>query len=132
SRRARAGVIREDARAAVALLRRPDAIRQRCGNILDAGLAGRLDHFDVALGRLPAVAECVADVTRRRYPSLDIPYHSRWRHLDAGGVRRGEAFRAAIGAWPADEQARGKIELMRVTVLLGARAGGEGRVRGGA
>jgi len=122
-------VIREDARAAVALLRRPDAIRQRCGSILTAGLAGRLDHFDVALGRLPAVAECVADVTRRRYPSLDIPYHSRWRHLDAGGVRRGEAFRAAIGAWPADEQARAKIDLIAVSVLLDAGAGGDWRFR---
>ena len=122
-------MIREDARAAVALLRRPDAIRQRCGNILDAGLAGRLDHFDVALGRLPAVAECVADVTRRRYPSLDIPYHSRWRHLDAGGLRRGEAFRAAISALPPDEQGRAKIDLIAVSVLLDAGAGGDWRFR---
>jgi len=122
-------VIGEDAGTAVALLRRPGAIRERCGNILDAGLDGRLEHFDVALARLAAAAECVADVTRRRYPSLDIPYHSRWRHLDAGGVRRGDAFRAAIGTLPAGEQARAKIDLIVTSVLLDAGAGDAWRFR---
>ena len=45
-------MIREDPRTAVALLRLPGAIRERCRNILEAGLAGRLDHFGVALARL--------------------------------------------------------------------------------
>ena len=30
----------------------------------------------------------VADVTRAHYPDLAIPYHSRWRHFEAGGVDR--------------------------------------------
>ena len=116
-------MIGEGSATAVALLRLPGTIRERCGNMLAAGLARRLDHFDVALARLPAAAECVADVTRRRYPSLDIPYHSRWRHLDAGGVRRRDALRAAIGTLPADEQARAKIDLIVTSVLLDAGAG---------
>ena len=122
-------MIRENTETAVALLRRPGAIRERCGNILASGLAGRLDHFGVALARLPAAAEFVADVTRRRYPGLDIPYHSRWRHLDAGGVRRGEAFRAAISTLPADEQARAKVDLIVTSVLLDAGAGDAWRFR---
>ncbi|TMQ20469.1 MAG: DUF1688 family protein, partial [Candidatus Rokuibacteriota bacterium] len=121
--------MREDPGTAVALLRLPGAIRERCRNILEAGLAGRLDHFDVALARLPAAAEFVADVTRRRYPGLDIPYHSRWRHLDAGGLGRGGAFRAAISRLPADEQARAKIDLITTSVLLDAGAGGDWRYR---
>ncbi|HTO13443.1 MAG TPA: DUF1688 family protein [Candidatus Binatia bacterium] len=119
----------EEAGTAVALLRLPGAIRERCHNVLEAGLAGRLDHFGVALSRLPAAAEFVADVTRRRYPSLDIPCHSRWRHLDAGGVRRGDAFRAAISALPADERARAKIDLIVTSVLLDAGAGDAWRFR---
>ena len=38
---------------------------------------------DVAL---TAAAAEVADVTRRRYPDLAVPYHSRWRHFEAGGI----------------------------------------------
>ena len=30
----------------------------------------------------------VADITRERYPRAHIPLHSRWRHLEAGGVDR--------------------------------------------
>ena len=58
----------------------------RCGSgrisFCEAGLDGRLQHFTVDLGRLePAPTRC-----RRRsasaYPSLDIPFHARWRHFD--------------------------------------------------
>ena len=33
-------------------------------------------------------------ITRRRYPDLDVPFHSRWRHFSAGGVDRAAARRA--------------------------------------
>ena len=65
----------------------------------------------------------MAEVTRRRYPDLAIPYHSRWRHFDAGGVdRRGELDRALLGCSPA-ERARAQIDLAVVSVLLDAGAG---------
>jgi Protein of unknown function (DUF1688) len=98
-------------------------IRERCGNIAAAVTAGRSRFFHIDRTRLPAAAGRVAEVTRRRYPDLAIPYHSRWRHFDAGGVdRRGELDRALLGCSPA-ERARAQIDLAVVSVLLDAGAG---------
>jgi hypothetical protein len=99
------------------------AIRERCRNIAAAVTAGRSRFFRIDRARLPAAAERVAEVTRRRYPALAIPYHSRWRHFDTGGVdRRGELERALEPNSPA-ERARAHIDLAVVSVLLDAGAG---------
>ncbi|HTM19672.1 MAG TPA: URC4/urg3 family protein [Kofleriaceae bacterium] len=110
---------------AVTWLRSPEAIRERCGAVLAHGLAGRLEHFRVDLGELPAVAGFVAEVIRDRYPALDVPYHSRWRHFGAGGVDR---LAELERAWTADgvdvaERARRHIDLVVLSVLLDAGAG---------
>jgi hypothetical protein len=115
--------------SAVAQLRRPATIRERCANILEAGLAGELAHFRVEPSRLPDVADFVAAVTRRRYPGLAIPYHSRWRHLDAGGVGRTAELLAALRDASADERARASIDLIVTSVLLDAGAGETWRFR---
>ena len=99
------------------------AIRERCANIAAAVTAGHSRFFHIDRARLTNAAERVADVTRRRYPDLAIPYHSRWRHFEAGGVdRRGELERALAGSSPA-ERARAQIDLALVSVLLDAGAG---------
>ena len=108
---------------AVAELRRAATVRERCANILATGLGGGLAHFRVDLDRLPDVAAFVAAVTRRRYPELAIPYHSRWRHLDAGGVSRTATLRAALADVSPDERARIRIDLVVTSVLLDAGAG---------
>ena len=85
--------------------------------------AGDSRHFRIDRARLPGAAERVAEVTRRRYPDLAIPYHSRWRHFDAGGVdRRGELERALADFSPT-QRARAQIDLAVVSVLLDAGAG---------
>lgn len=86
------------------------AVRERCANVA----AGACRHFHVVRERLDACAQRVAAVTRRRYPDLRIPYHSRWRHFEAGGVDR----RARM---PRDLYAH--IDLAVVSVLLDAGAG---------
>jgi hypothetical protein len=101
----------------------PAAIRARCGNIAAAVAAGRSRHFRLHRDRLAVAAERVAEVTRRRYPDLAIPYHSRWRHFEAGGVdRRAELDRALAGR-PVAARARAEIDLTIVSVLLDAGAG---------
>ena len=40
------------------------------------------------LGRLEACADAVVATIREAYPSLDIPFHARWRHFSAGGHER--------------------------------------------
>ncbi len=77
-------------------------------------------HFRIVPSLLNTAADRVVAVTRRRYPGLAVPYHSRWRHFSAGGVDR-----AALVAPEADiaEQARARIDLAFVSVLLDAGAG---------
>ena len=106
-----------------ATLRDPVTIRERAANVLAAAEAGRARHFAVDRTRLAACADLVADVTRRRYPSLAIPYHSRWRHFEAGGIDRGaELDRALFGRTSADA-ALARNDLAVVSVLLDAGAG---------
>ena len=109
--------------ATVAPLLEPATIRERARNILAAAATGRSRHFRVQRERLDHAATIVAAVTRRRYPDLRVPYHSRWRHFEAGGVdRNGELTRALTGR-DAAACARARIDLAVVSVLLDAGAG---------
>ena len=65
----------------------------------------------------------MVETIRENYPDLDIPYHSRWRHFEAGTVRRWEKIAHGLENKPADEVARIRIELAIVSVLLDAGAG---------
>ncbi|NTX63204.1 URC4/urg3 family protein [Myxococcus sp. CA051A] len=114
---------RADVSPAVAWLRTPAAIRERCHQLLDLGLAGKLSHFRVEPSRLPTVVDTVLEVTREAYPTLDIPLHSRWRHFDAGGVQRVAELEARLKDVTPQERARAKLDLAVVSVLLDAGSG---------
>ncbi|MBU8898444.1 DUF1688 domain-containing protein [Corallococcus sp. H22C18031201] len=120
---------RQDVSPTVAWLRSPAAIRERCHQMLDLGLAGRLPHFRVEPSRLPAVVDRVLAVTREAYPTLDIPVHSRWRHFDAGGVPRLAELEARLSKLSPEERARAKLDLVVVSVLLDAGSGPAWRYR---
>ena len=102
------------------------AVRERGGIVLSAAERGETRHFGLIPERLDEAAKRVVAVTRRRYPDLKVPYHSRWRHFDSGGIDR-----AAMVAPGADsfERARARIDLAIVSVLLDAGAGAEWRYR---
>jgi hypothetical protein len=108
---------------ALAELRDPRTIRARCDRILEVGLRGELEHFAIDLSKLKHVAHFTAEVTRERYPSLEVPEHGRMTHFDASGVRRSAQLRAAIAHEPRDEQARLLIDVILTSVLLDAGAG---------
>ena len=114
--------------AAILALRSASAVRARCRMVHDWVAAGHSPHFTVEHGRLAAVADYVAEVTRAAYPDLRIPYHSRWRHFSAGGVDRWHELAQRL---PADriERARAAIDLATVSVLLDAGAGDAWRYR---
>ncbi len=107
----------------VSVLRSPATIRERCANVLAAADAGRTAHLAVDRSKLDACAAIVADVTRRRYPSLAVPYHSRWRHFEAGGVDRAAELDRALVGRGATDAALARIDLAIVSVLLDAGAG---------
>jgi hypothetical protein len=108
---------------AVALLRSTVAVRERAGLLLARAREGGSTEFVVDDARLDGAAAEVAAVTRARYPSLEIPYHSRWRHFEAGGVDRGAELARALAGHDAAATARARIDLATVSVLLDAGAG---------
>ncbi len=112
---------------AVALLRDPATVRRRCAAIAQAAQEGRSAHFTLALDRLDAVADRVAAVTRAAYPDLAIPFHSRWRHFEAGGRDRKGEMDAALAGHGVADRARARIDLTVVSVLLDAGAGPDWR-----
>lgn len=106
-----------------------NAVRTRAGQMLELGLAGKLSHFTIDLGRMDGVAEAVLAVTRRAYPTLDIPFHARWRHFVLGGVDRWAGL-ADAASWPdRAARARAEFDLAIVSVLLDAGAGAAWRYR---
>jgi hypothetical protein len=96
------------------------AVRERCAIVLAAAERGETRHFRLVPEQLNDAAERVVAVTRRRYPDLSVPLHSRWRHFSAGGIER--ATLVAPGASTA-EAARARLDLAVVSVLLDAGVG---------
>jgi hypothetical protein len=96
------------------------AVRQRCAIVLQAAERRETKHFRLHLERLDDAVARVAAVTRRRYPDLDVPFHSRWRHFSVGDVDRSASIPSDGG--PA-ERARARLDLAIVSVLLDAGSG---------
>ena len=119
----------EDTAATIAWLRTPQAIRSRCNAILELARAGGLDHFDFRDEQLTATAAYVVETIKTAYPSLDIPYHSRWRHFSVGGCDRWGRLAKELSAsgFDAHERARIRFDLAVTSVLLDAGAGRDWR-----
>ena len=96
------------------------AVRERCGMILAAAERGETRHFRIVSGQLLEVARRITEITRHRYPDLAVPFHSRWRHFDAGGVDR---LRLVAPGADMAERARARLDLAVISVLLDAGAG---------
>ena len=71
----------DDSAAAVAWLRSPAAIRERCAMVLAAARDDGLEHFALHPERLEPAAGYVVETIAADYPDLEVPTHSRWRHL---------------------------------------------------
>ena len=108
-------------------LRSPDAIRERCHAILRMAEQDALTHFALDAAKLDDAADYVAAVIRQNYPDLRIPYHSRWRHFEAGGVDRWAGLSRQMHGCDANEIAKVRIDLCTISVLLDAGAGGSWR-----
>ena len=103
-----------EAKAAIDGLLSAAAVRERAHEMLALALEGRVEGWRVDLDRLGDAADLTARVTRENYPSLDIPFHARWRHFVAGAPK-------LPGAWP--ERGRAAFDLVILSVLLDAGTG---------
>ena len=105
------------------------AVRSRALRMLALGLDDQLPHFRIELGRLEAVVDLVQATILKNHPSLDVPFHSRWRHFAVGGRDRW-ADLAAKTSWPdRAARARAEFDLAIVSVFLDAGAGPSWRYR---
>ena len=108
--------------ADVEYLLSPTAVRERSKKVYESALNGST-HFEVHPEKIPEVAKFVLEVTRSNYPDLNIPFHSRWGHFQAGKIDRLKVLNEKLADFDAIEKTRIKIELAIVSVLLDAGAG---------
>jgi hypothetical protein len=99
--------------------------------VRDFVAAGKSSHFTLDLSALPKLAALVAEVTRSNYPTLTIPYHSRWGHFSPPGEggRRTTALRELLSSKTALERGKALYDLIVVSVLLDAGAGMQWKYR---
>jgi hypothetical protein len=110
--------------AAAYSLLNAQAVRDRAHRMLALGLDDKLPHFRVDLDRLADATDLVLSVTQKNYPTLDVPFHSRWRHF----VPHAHELLAEDFTDPM-ARARSDFDLAIVSVLLDAGAGPRWRYR---
>jgi hypothetical protein len=117
-----------EAVAALSLLN-AGAVRERAHRMLAIGLEDGLPNFRVHLDAMDGVVDLVLQTTRATYPSLDVPFHSRWRHFVLNDVDRW-AETAGRARWPdSASRARAEFDLAMVSVFLDAGGGPAWRYR---
>ncbi|NEQ98446.1 MAG: URC4/urg3 family protein [Cyanothece sp. SIO2G6] len=112
---------------AIAYLLSAQAVRDRCHQLFDRCQAGQLEHFTCNLSQLDAGAAYVVETTQQFYPNFDVPFHSRWRHFDAGGRDRLTSLHQALGKNPGKNPVTSLLDLVIISVLLDAGAGPQWR-----
>jgi Protein of unknown function (DUF1688) len=114
----------DDKAAALSLLN-ARAVRTRAKRMLALGLDDKLPNFRIDLGAFDHAADLVAATTRKNYPTLDVPFHSRWRHFVVNGDDRAQILNRRLS--DRRERARAAFDLAIVSVLLDAGAGPQWR-----
>jgi hypothetical protein len=116
--------------AAAHSLLNASAVRDRAHRMLALGLDDKLSNFRVDLDRLVNAADLVVAVTKKNYPTLDVPFHSRWRHFVEHGDDRHKFLVENFSHFPNRmARARSDFDLAIISVLLDAGAGPKWRYR---
>lgn len=105
------------------------AVRSRANDAFALAADGQLGDWTLNLDALPACADFVAEVVRKRYPALDVPFHARWRHFVFGGRDLWQDIARETQWRDADARARAEFDLAITSVLLDAGAGSTWRFR---
>lgn len=100
----------------------PKAIRDKAQRIYDLSLEGKT-NFQINEDKLEEVSKYVLEVIHSNYPTLTIPFHSRWGHFNVGGVDRVKKLLEEKSFDDKIEQCRSMLDLAITSVLLDAGAG---------
>jgi hypothetical protein len=124
------GVTAANSETSVALtLLNAAAVRSRAHRMLALALDDKLPNFRIYPEKMDGVVDLVLQTTRDSYPTLDVPFHSRWRHFVTNGDNRWAAA-ASERRWPDPAaRARAEFDLAMVSVFLDAGAGPTWRYR---
>ncbi|MDB5593239.1 MAG: uracil phosphoribosyltransferase [Hyphomicrobiales bacterium] len=110
--------------AAAQSLLHASAVRSRAQIVLARARENALGHWALDEMRLPAIADYVIETTRAAYPTLDVPFHARWRHFVVAGEDRAASYKPQPPAKLIDAKAaRAAFDLAIISVLLDAGAG---------
>lgn len=118
-----------DERQAAHALLSARAVRARAREMMRLCEDDALVHWRLDRARLPEIVDFTLSVMREAYPSLDVPFHARWRHFATGGKDRWGAIASRANWRSAAARARAEFDLAIVSVLLDAGAGGAWRYR---
>lgn len=111
------------AERAAEILRTTQAIRERSGQLLARARRGESQWWSVNDERIADASHAVVAATKERYPKLHVPFHSRWRHFEAGGIDRKAELDRLLKGQDATLRAHAMIDLTVISVLLDAGAG---------
>jgi hypothetical protein len=106
-------------------LRSAQAIRERTGQVFSHITADQSKWFTYDDSKLEATTQYVLEVIKSNYPSLEVPFHSRWRHFIVNGDNRLDQLINQIQDLPSAEKGRRLYELVILSVLLDAGAGAQ-------
>lgn len=109
----------------VKYLRSPKTIRAHCNSILELARNGESLYFELHATELVKTVAYTLEEINKNYPNGNIPYHSRFRHLEMEGKDRISILKNKLPS--KDAHAWGKVlfEMIFVSVLLDAGAGGQ-------
>jgi len=99
------------------------AIRERCRVLHNVIRDGRSDYFSWHEDRIPSAVEHIVGVIKTNYPTLEIPYHGRWRHINVGDTNRVKRVEDELKQCDKNEIAKRLFEMTMVSVLVDAGAG---------
>ena len=85
-----------------------------------------LPQWSLDMSRMDAAADLTVETVRANYPDLNVPFHARWRHFNAGGR---DLWAEADKPSDPTEQGRAAFNLVIPSVLLDAGAGPGWRYR---
>ena len=97
----------------------PEAIRDSARKMYEHVNSGA-GHFKIHSEKLNGTVQYVLDVIHKKYPDLNIPFHSRWGHFRVGNTDRTQQLLQLSDKL---EMARTKLDLVITSVLLDAGAG---------
>lgn len=100
----------------------PLSIKERAQKIFDCCCDGKT-HFKWNHEKLNDVVELVYKNIKKNFPSLEIPFHSRWRHFNGGEINRIAALEEKLENFSPKNKIKSKLDLVFISVLLDAGAG---------